>query len=436
MSLINQVLQDLETRRAGQSDDLRLPEQVRSVAAPTHGNRRRFRVWLFASLGVLIVVLFGWYGSTQIRDRLNGLPERAPESPPVATSAAKPVHEPEAPVPVRAQVDTALIVPVLQMSDALTTATPDFSRKLAESETPTVAASVKPALKRAARRELVASESKGVGSDPASTANRQTEPVAVQKKQPKQTRPEVTEQDVAGTAAVQPKSADRPADEESIREEPIETVEIPADLTRHAIEKQAHQLTAFERAENEFRLGVASLRRGRMPEAEAHFRLAIKEDRSHGPAQQALVGMLIDAGRLEDAESVLDESLGVNPRQPKQAMILARLQVERGDLNLAIRTLEGTIAYAGSDSSYLSFMAAVLQRAERHQQAAVQYRKALALMPRNAVWLMGLGISLRALGETEQAQQAFGSAASIGTLNPDLQAFVEQQYGELKRSVN
>ena len=202
------------------------------------------------------------------------------------------------------------------------------------------------------------------------------------------------------------------------------------------IEKQARQLTPYERAELAFRDGVASLRLGRASDAERHFRDAISEDRSHAAAQQALVGMLINAGRLDDAEQVLNDSISANPRQPKQAMLLARLQVERGDLELAIETLERVSPYAGADANYLSFMAAVLQRAQRHEQAVAQYRNALALMPRNAVWLMGLGISLRAMGEGEQARQAFGSAAAIGTLNADLQAFVERQQRELQRAVN
>ena len=173
------------------------------------------------------------------------------------------------------------------------------------------------------------------------------------------------------------------------------------------------------------------MRQGRLSAAETHFRLANEEDRSHVAARQALIGMLIEAGRNADAEEVLSESLSLNPRQPREAMVLARLQVERGDSDAAIRTLQSVAAYAGSDAGYLSFLAAVFQRASRHEEAATQYRKALALMPRNAVWLMGLGISLRALGERDQAKAAFKSAAGTGTLSPELQAYVVKQYTEL-----
>ena len=153
------------------------------------------------------------------------------------------------------------------------------------------------------------------------------------------------------------------------------------------------------------------------------------------PDAQVVVdsGVDVDAGEPdggageEDAGPTLDETL---------AMVLARLQVERGDLDAAVTTLDGVSSYMGTNANFLSFMAAVLQRAQRHEEAVVQYRNALALMPKNPVWLMGLGISLRELGESKQAQQAFASAASIGTLNPDLQAFVERQQRELQNTVN
>ena len=216
-----------------------------------------------------------------------------------------------------------------------------------------------------------------------------------------------------------------------LRSEALEETLIPAEVPVLPIARQMRQLTTYELAEIEFRKGVANLRHGRIKDAEAQFRLANEEDRSHVAARQALVGILIEAGRNGDAEDVLSKSLSFNPRQPREAMVLARLQVERGDFDAAIRTLESVSAYAGADAGYYSFLAAVFQRASRHEEAAKQYRNALALRPRNAIWLMGLGISLRALGESNQAQDAFKRAASTGTLSPELRAYVVKQYTEL-----
>ena len=102
------------------------------------------------------------------------------------------------------------------------------------------------------------------------------------------------------------------------------------------------------------------------------------------------------------------------------AMVLARLQVERRDMESAVETLDRVSPYAGTDANFLSFTAAVLQRAQRHDEAVNQYRNALALMPRNAVWLMGLGISLREMGESEQARLHFYLSAAADRLSRHL----------------
>ena len=436
MSLINRVLQDLENRGAGQPDAPQIAEQIRPVAAPASRNRRGLAVWLLVLCGAAVAAFSLWSGSAPFRDSVNGLLAGIRHPSPVGTTALVPAKLPESPPAVRAQVEAALMVPVFQLSDELTMLPADVSRRAPSPADAQTVAAVKPASKPVVKPQATVPQKNVAASNSAPNSNRKTGSAAAPQKQPEPKPPTVSKTDVASKASSAPKKANAITANKRDASESIEEIVIPANLSPQPIEKQARRLTAYERAENAFRQGVASLRRGRMAEAEAHFRAAITEDRSHGPAQQALLGVLLEAGRFEDAEHVLAESLSVNPRQPNQAIILARLKVERGDLAQAIKTLESVSAYAGTDARYLSFLAAVLQRAEMHEQAVVQYRNALALMPRTAVWWMGLGISLRALGENTQAQQAFGSAAAIGTLNTDLQAFVQQQQRELKRAVN
>ena len=114
------------------------------------------------------------------------------------------------------------------------------------------------------------------------------------------------------------------------------------------------------------------------------------------------------------------------------AMQLARLQVNRGDLRGAVETLEGSAAYAQNNAEYLGFLAALLQREQRNQEAVQRFNAALRLKPQAGVWLMGLGISLQALNRNAEAQEAFRRARASGTLNPQLQAFVDQRLRELQ----
>jgi MSHA biogenesis protein MshN len=73
-----------------------------------------------------------------------------------------------------------------------------------------------------------------------------------------------------------------------------------------------------------------------------------------------------------------------------------------------------------------------LGRLGRHREAAERYQAAARLALRNPVWLMGMGIELRADNRLPEARAAFQQARELGGLNPQLAGFVEQQLRELR----
>ncbi len=177
---------------------------------------------------------------------------------------------------------------------------------------------------------------------------------------------------------------------------------------------------------------MSLLQQGRAQEGEAALRAALDADPTHEQARQALLGALLEQGRRPDAEALLQEGLRANPRQVSLAMLLARLQLDRGAQTEALDTLLAALPNAQWSPDYLAMTAAVLARASRHHEAAALYQAALRIGPNNAVWTMGLGLSLRADGQPREALAAFERARDLKGLNPDLQAYVERQIRELK----
>jgi MSHA biogenesis protein MshN len=108
-------------------------------------------------------------------------------------------------------------------------------------------------------------------------------------------------------------------------------------------------------------------------------------------------------------------------------MMLARLQVERGAVAEATATLEKALPYANSQADYQAFLAALLQRQNRNDEAIAHYQIALQLAPNNGIWLMGYGISLQAMQRNADAKVTFQRALDTQTLSPDLRAFVQQK---------
>jgi MSHA biogenesis protein MshN len=191
------------------------------------------------------------------------------------------------------------------------------------------------------------------------------------------------------------------------------------------------QETGTQRAEAEYRRALASLQEGRTNETVDALEQALKYDPAHEAARQTLVGLLIEAKRTDEAMRQLQLGLTQDARQPALAMLLARLQIERG--GSGIETLQRTLPYAGNDADYHAFMAAALARQGRHRDAAEQYQQAVRAAPSNGVWWMGLGMSLEADKRNGEALDAFQKARASGALSADLQAFVERRIQQLGR---
>lgn len=156
-------------------------------------------------------------------------------------------------------------------------------------------------------------------------------------------------------------------------------------------------------------------------------------DARHAAARQSLIGLLLNATRQDEAIDRAREGLSLDAAQPSLAMILARLQLEKGSARAAVYTLERTLPHARDRADYLAFLAAVLQRDERHKQAAEYYFQALQRSPQNGVWWMGLGISLQADQRQAEASEAFRRAKSTNSLSPELTAFVNTRLSQLQR---
>jgi len=192
---------------------------------------------------------------------------------------------------------------------------------------------------------------------------------------------------------------------------------------------QGRQETAAQRAEGEYRRALLSLQEGRALDTVASLEQALKYDPAHEAARQTLVGLLIEANRTDEAMRQLQLGLTLDPRQPAMAMLLARLQIERG--GNGIDTLTRTLPYAGNDPDYHAFLAAALARQQRHREAAEQYQLAVRAAPSNGVWWMGLGISLQAEKRNGEALDAFQRARASGGLSQELQGFVERRIQQL-----
>ena len=397
MSLINEVLKNLEKRHASESELNSLPPYVRAVPGRPKSS---VPLLAFVAIGVVALVaiaayLFGgglvpWNDSAQVVSK----PIMSPAPVPVPAATLKQVVVVPAP-------EMTTFNPVSRISDELSLVVSSQAQR------------VKPA-------------SVAVRSAKPSVAIALSESVTAPFPQAEKPQTQVAEKAPKAEAPVRLPAA--------ITEPAISPPAVPiaaAENTPGAIDKQMREVSPSERAEIAFRRGAAQIQEGRANAAELEFRDALKQDPSHAGARQALLGLLLDSGRNNEAEQLLHKALQMNPRQPRLSMVLARLEVERGEVTGAINTMVGVLPYVQSDPDFYAFLAALLQKEGRHRESADYYRTALRGVPGNGVWMMGLGISLRASNQSAEARDAFQRAIDSKQLSPELQDFVERQLREL-----
>lgn len=194
---------------------------------------------------------------------------------------------------------------------------------------------------------------------------------------------------------------------------------------------QGRSETGVQRADNTYRRALASLQEGRVNEAITGLQQTLRTNPRHDAARQTLVGLLVENKRSDEAVLELQGALALDPRQPALAMLLARLQIERG--GNGIETLLRTLPYASGNGEYQGFLAGALQRQGRHREAIDQYSAALRGAPNNGVRWMGLGLSLQAEKRNAEAADAYRRAEASGTLSGELQEFVARKLQQVAR---
>ncbi|MNC84978.1 Tetratricopeptide repeat protein [compost metagenome] len=106
--------------------------------------------------------------------------------------------------------------------------------------------------------------------------------------------------------------------------------------------------------------------------------------------------------------------------------------MDRGDTAQGIATLRKGLEHAQGGADYLAFLAALLQRQGRHEEAIEQFQAALRMRPAAGVWWLGLGISLQSVNRVADAQDAYRRARASNSLSPELAAFADQRLKQLQ----
>ncbi|WP_348697707.1 tetratricopeptide repeat protein [Duganella fentianensis] len=429
MSLINKMLQDLDARGGSADGGLR-QQQLHAVEIQSERSGKL----RLATIALAVVALggAGWYGwhywQGQRLAHAVGLaaapqpavaPVAAPSQPVASAVAAAVVEASAAPTPAASAMAAAALVPAAAQSAAL----------VATAQVSASAPATAPAAQAPAASPATAAAPAPAGTLKAAPAPAPAATAAVAAQAPHGVP-------VKAASAAMPVVAAPASGAGAVPAKVAATRKGAASASRSNEEMGeagtiTHNLSPKLMAENTYRRGLVALQEGRTHAALGDFERALEIDPRNEAARQTYISLLLENKRNDDAVRQLRLALGIDPRQPGLAMILARLQLEKG--GPALQTLMTTLPYAGGNPEYQAFLAGVLQREQRHAEAAQHYRNALQLTPQNGVWWMGLGISLQADNHPGEAREAFRRARAANGLSAELQTFIDRKLDALSR---
>ncbi len=182
----------------------------------------------------------------------------------------------------------------------------------------------------------------------------------------------------------------------------------------------------------DYRNALEAMNQGRAEQALEGLAAVLRAEPKHPAARRSLALLLVQRGRMSEAQAALREGLALLPDQPDWAMLLARIQIEAADPGGALETLEKTLPHARNRADYHALMGTVLQMLSRHGEALAHYEIAVRMEPRAGRWLAGLGISLDEEKRFTEARDAYRRALDTRALDAQLQAFVERKLKQLQ----
>ncbi|MDH5784131.1 MAG: tetratricopeptide repeat protein [Chromatiales bacterium] len=369
MSVINQMLVDLESRRKVQ-----LPDASLKLVRESHGTPSQQRRQLVPLLLTLVALLLAALAYT--------LWQQQPAAMATATPAA--VAEPEPAISVTEAPPATLTAPVEAAPLATTPS----------SEVTAVAPATPP------------------------------EPAPVEKAVVTPLSDNIETQATAKTVA--PKQT---VQEKRRRTESAATV---VTRPRDAVGKVILPPNKSEQAEQHYRDGYQAIQRRNNSAAEKLWREALQLSAQHTAAREGLVALYLSQGRKVEARNLLREGHQLLPDNERFTLLYSRLQAEAGETSAAIETLQTALHSPSVTQDTLTLAAALHQQRNEFVESITYYQQALKQQPQNATGWMGLAISLEGNGEADRALNAYKEALQRGGLSSGSKAYVLSRVNALE----
>lgn len=144
-------------------------------------------------------------------------------------------------------------------------------------------------------------------------------------------------------------------------------------------------------------------------------------------ARNLLLQTLLKSNAQAELDMFLQESLQLFPNHLAFITSQAHRQIQRKQFSAAIATLERVDSSQIKEPIYLSLLAASYQQQQQYQQAVTIYQKLTIIQPDKAEHWLGLGLCEEHLHHNQTAIMAYQQALNKNTLNSPVVDYIKQR---------
>jgi MSHA biogenesis protein MshN len=171
------------------------------------------------------------------------------------------------------------------------------------------------------------------------------------------------------------------------------------------------------------------------PSAIAQLEILHQRQASNSEVARLLAQAYLANGQPEQLLNWVPAQLQAQPRDSELRMLLARAQLQTGAMPAAVATLQQNPPPLAAEPGYHALLAASYQQIQQWQQSAALYQQLVNLRASQATWQLGLAIALEQLERPNDAAKHYSLALEGQGLDASSRSFAAERATALKESL-
>ena len=199
------------------------------------------------------------------------------------------------------------------------------------------------------------------------------------------------------------------------------------------VQKTLRPLDNSKLAEISYQQGYELIARGQRVPAEKKLLHALELMPSHIKAREILGVLYLQQERIADAAEILKQGISLSPEYMPYREIYARTFMAQNQIPEAIMMLNNDAPELNRYPGYYALLAGLYQKNEQHEHAASIYLKLIKKTPKQSQWWLGMAISLEKLGKMAEAKSAYIKARKL-KLPAKLMRYVDSRLQKMDKN--